>query len=115
MNTRFASWLAGHAGFDGLRGLGVAAAGASPEFRIWDKETPVAELAGVWRQAVDVTEVLRAGTLPSQKLRWMFDRVIVYFERRRDGAMLLLITTEEPWVGGGDPVAALLTSFRAVT
>jgi hypothetical protein len=72
----------------------------------------VTELTAVWRQAADVVEVLRAGQLPSQKLRWMFDRAVIYVERRRDGSTMLLVTTPEPWAGEGEAVSELMTQFR---
>jgi len=114
MSTDLKSWFAGYGGFDGLCGMGVAAVGADPEFRAWAEEISVAELANVWRQTADVVEVLRAASLPSDKMRWKFDHTVVYFERRSDGAILMLLTSHDPWVGDGDAITALLTAFRAM-
>lgn len=114
MSPDLKSWFAAYSGLDGLRGMGVAAAGADPEFRAWAEEVSEPELANVWRQAADVVDVLRAGSLPSDRMRWKFDHTVVYFERRGDGAVLMLLTTQEPWVGGGDGISGLLATFRGM-
>jgi hypothetical protein len=113
MSDDIKSWFAEYSGFEGLLGMGVAAAGGDPEFRAWVGEVSVAELGNVWHQASDVLEVLRAGRLPSDRMRWKFDDTVVYLERRKDGAKLMLFTAQEPWVGG-DGISGLLATFRGM-
>ena len=44
--------------------------------------------------------------------RSIFEKTVVYFERRPDGADMCLVTSHDPWVGEGETISTLISDFR---
>ena len=113
MSTALQSWLQQMPAFHGLLAAYVVVPQNQPEIRSWSEEFGGEAVAALHRQVQDVLEVLDTGQMPARKLRWIFERTVVYFERRKDGAGMCLITTHDPWAGEGDNITQLIAEFRA--
>ena len=113
MTTGLQSWLQRMPEFHGLLAAYVVTPPDPPETRVWSGDFSGAAVVSLHRQIQDVLDVLDAGQMPSRKLRWIFDRTVVYFERRKDGAGMCLITTHDPWAGEGDVITQLIAEFRS--
>lgn len=112
MSHPFEAWFNELPGFSGLFAGSLTLPDQKPLARSWSSEFKTSTVANLQRQAADVIDVLQAGKLPARKLRWIFGRTVVYFERRLDGADLCLITSHDLWVGEGEAITTLISDFR---
>jgi hypothetical protein len=112
MSSAHQIWIERVPGFPGLLGACVMAPQQEPEIRSWSEDFTADGIRTLQRQVADVLEVLDAGQMPARKLRWIFERTVVYFERRRDGAGMCLITTHDPWAGESEIITKLIADFR---
>ena len=53
-------------------------------------------LAPVWRHVADTVRVSAHHRLPAQEMRWIFERVLVYCQRRTDGMMFAIVVERDP-------------------
>jgi hypothetical protein len=112
MNADLPSWLKDLQGFQGLLGACVAPPHQRPQVRSWSGDCTEEGISALHRQVQDVVDVLESQQMPARKLRWIFDRSVVYFERRKDGAGMCLITSHDPWIGDGENITRLIDEFR---
>lgn len=112
MSDAFQSWLERVPAFNGLLGAYVAAPQQPPRVRSWSEDCGSGAIQSLHRQVGDVVEVLEAVQLPARRLRWIFGRTVVYFERHKNGAAMCLITTHDPWVGESELINNLIADFR---
>ena len=113
MNDALQHWFEQLPGFPGLFATCLLCPGREAVVRSWSPEFAPDAVAGMPRQITDIIEVLQASKLPSVKLRWIFEKSVMYYERRRDGAGLCLITSHEPWIGECESVTDLIEEFRS--
>lgn len=113
MSQPLESWLERVPTFPGLLGAYVASPQQQPDVRSWSDACTAEGIQALHGQMSDVVDVLDAGEMPARKLRWIFGKAVVYFERRKDGARMCLITTHDPWVGENDTITNLITDFRS--
>lgn len=114
MTTPLQQWFEQQPGFAGLFAGCLLCPGQPAAVRSWSEDFAHKAVTTMPRQITDVIEVLQASKLPSAKLRWIFEKSIVYYERRGDGAGLCLITSHEPWVGENESVTNLIDEFRRI-
>lgn len=112
MSPALQSWLHAIPDFHGLLAAYVVIPQQEPEVRSWSPDFNDEAILTMHRQVQDVLDVLDAGKIPARKLRWIFEKAVVYLERRKDGAGMCLITTHDPWVGEGDNITDLISDFR---
>ena len=114
MKEALQSWLDQMPPLPGLLGCGICCPDNACLTRSWAPEYESKALEQVVRYAVDALEVLRSLNLPSARLRWLSELVVVYFEQRQDGACLCLLTTHDLWSGEGDSITGLLEQFQSL-
>ena len=112
MSPALQSWLDGIPAFPGLLGAYAVEKEETPSIRSCSEECSANGIASLHRQVRDVVDVLDTGDLPARKLRWIFERAVVYFERRQDGTGMCLITTHDPWIGEGETITQVIDAFR---
>lgn len=113
MNNPLNTWLESIRDFAGLFAVYVTEPQQPLTLKSWSHKYAAEGITALHRQVQDVVDVLAAGEMPARKLRWIFDRTVVYYERRKDGTGMGLITSHEPWVGEGDPITRLIDEFRS--
>ena len=115
MSASAQSWLDAIPSITGLMAAYVNSPQQPPLIRSWSYDCSHEGIKALHRQVQDVLDVLEAGRMPTQKLRWIFDRTVVYYERRSDGAGMCLVTSHDPWIGDGEGITLLINEFRAAS
>jgi hypothetical protein len=80
----------------------------------WSDQYPEAALENAWRSVTDAFQVLKLNRLPGERMRWVYERALLYCERREDGACLAFFTDRDPQTVDLEGVVRLIKEFRGL-
>ena len=105
-------WLKEAPHIAGVLALGVQFADKSCASRSWTDALAVDGLDAAWRCVADVFPVLKLNRLPAARLRWIYERALLYCERREDGLWLGVLTARDSQGVDMEGLARLLEGFH---
>jgi hypothetical protein len=114
MKTVVEQWMKALAPVAGVLAVGVQLGDKSCLSRSWSDPFSESALEGVWRAVADVFPVLKLNHLPAGRLRWIYERALLYCERREDGLWLGVFTARDPQLVDMSGVARLLQEFHGL-
>jgi hypothetical protein len=91
MNISRQNWLGEALELRGVRAAGLFGAKRAAVSASNDSDLTESSLATVWRHLADTMDVGAHHRLPAQEMRWIFEKVLLYCQRRADGMMLALV------------------------
>jgi hypothetical protein len=62
----------------------------------YSRDFPVVALDNVWRCVADAYQVLPLHRIPAVRMRWVYEKALLYCVRRSDGIILGLFTSRNP-------------------
>ena len=105
------SWLAKNALLKGVFGYGLRLADGSTRGRSFSPVVPEGTFENVLRCANDTFQVVASHKQPASRLKWTFQKALLYCLRRKDGIVLALFTdTNEDRIAMSD-LQLLLNRF----
>lgn len=114
MKEAIDQWLAQMTPVSGVLACGVRYPDQTSTTKSWSEHYPEATLESAWRSAVDAFQVLKLNRLPSERMRWVYERALLYCERRKDGVCLTFFTHRDPAAVDLEGVVRLIQEFHAL-
>ena len=107
-------WLEEMTPVSGVLACGVRYPDQTSATKSWSDRYPEAALDGAWRSVADAFQVLKLNRLPGERMRWVYERALLYCERRKDGACLAFFTHRDPEAVDLEGVVRLIQEFHAL-
>jgi hypothetical protein len=107
-------WLHESARLPGILACGVRHADHSGFAQGFSPVFPQAALENAVRCVADTFMVLQLNRLPTERLRWVYDKAFLYATRRKDGSVLILATARDPESCPPETVEALFQEFHSL-
>lgn len=107
-------WFETVAAVRGVLACGVRHPDKTSVIRSWSVAYAEGALEQAWRCVGDTYQVLKLNHLPDERMRWVYERALLYCERRKDGTCLGIFTARDPQAVDLAGLADLVQTFHAL-
>lgn len=107
-------WLTTSARLPGVLAGGVKHSDNSTFAQGFSPGFPIEALENALRLVADAFLVLQLNRLPTDRVRWVYDKAFLYCTRRKDGAVLILAVARDPESCPPETVEALFQEYHAL-
>ena len=114
MKESLNQWLNQRSRLRGVLACGVRFPDKTSLTLSWSSEFAALSLENAWRCASDAFQVLGVNAFPNERVRWIYERVLLYCACREDGICLGIFTPNDR--GAADPgeIERLIAEFCAM-
>ena len=107
-------WVARRTQVRGVLACGVRFPDKTSITQSWSPDFPAPALDNAWRCASDAFQVLKINFFPNERVRWVYEKAILYCARREDGICLGIFTAKDPKAFDAASIERLITEFRVL-
>jgi len=114
MKESLGQWLSQRTRLRGVLACGVRFPDKTSLTQSWSPEFTESSLENAWRCASDAFQVLRGNSFPNERVRWIYEKAILYCARREDGICLGIFTTKDKGTVDAAEIEQLIAEFCAL-
>jgi len=114
MKESFSQWLSRRTQLRGVFACGIRFPDKTSLTQSWSPEFTASPLENAWRCAGDALQVLGAGSLPNERVHWVYEKALLYCVRREDGTWLGIFTAKDPGAVDAGEIERLRAEFCAL-
>ena len=108
-------WFEQSSPFQGILACGLRHADHSTVTKTWSNDYPDVALENALRCVSDLFQVLQLNRLPPGRVRWIYQNVFLYCERRSDGTCLAAFIPRDPQALDVEGLERMFSEFRTLT
>ena len=114
MKESLSQWLNRRARLPGVFACGVRFPDKTSLTQSWSPEFPALSLDNAWRCASDAFQVLKVNFFPNERVRWVYEQVLLHCARREDGICLGIFTAKDQGSVDAAEIERLIAEFRVL-
>ena len=107
-------WLSRRSRLPGVLACGVRFLDKTSVTLSWSSEFTTHSLENAWRCASDAFQVLKVNFFPDERVRWVYEQVLLHCARREDGICLGIFTAKDQGSVDAAEIERLIAQFRAL-
>ena len=114
MKEFFTQWLSRRAQLRGVLACGVRFPDKTSLTQSWSPEFTAPSLENAMRCAGDAFQVLKVNFFPDERVRWVYEQVLLDCARREDGICLGIFAAKDRGAADAAEIERLIAEFRGL-
>ena len=114
MKEYLSQWLSRRAQLRGVLACGVRFPDKTSLTQSWSPEFTASSLENALRCVSDAFQVLKVNFFPDERVRWVYEQVLLHCARREDGVCLGVFTANDRGAVDAAEIEQLIAEFRGL-